>query len=60
MTPAQLKKYRAYRGWNRKQLAAHLTSLRYKVSPRTIEGWEQGRHAMPAFLELALPRKNIP
>lgn len=38
MTPRDIKRLRARRQWSVKDLAERLG-----VSPRTVEGWEQGR-----------------
>lgn len=49
MTTQQLKDYRAAHGLSRAKLAARLG-----VSPRTVEGWELGRRAIPRMVEILL------
>ena len=47
MTPKQIKQLRKSRGWTVRGLAGKIG-----VSPRTVEGWEQGRKPSPVAEKL--------
>jgi DNA-binding XRE family transcriptional regulator len=49
MSPDDLKEWRARLGLSQAGMAEAL-----RLSKRTYEAWEQGRFAIPAYLELAL------
>lgn len=49
MNPDELKAWRERLSLSQAKLAEALS-----ISKRTYEAWEQGRFAIPAFLELAL------
>jgi transcriptional regulator with XRE-family HTH domain len=49
MTPADLIKWRTDRGLSSEALATFLG-----VSRKTVSSWENGKHAIPSFLPLAL------
>jgi DNA-binding transcriptional regulator YiaG len=55
MTPRQIKQLRKSRGWTVRDLAE-----KTGVSPRTVEGWEQGRKPSAAALRLLKLLKKEP
>lgn len=55
MTPGELKAARLRLGLTQNSLAQALTALGRKTSPRTVEGWEQGR-SIPWEMDLALEK----
>jgi hypothetical protein len=55
MTAEELRQWRTKQRLSRTRLAAHLSPPHGKrLSFRVIEGWEQGRYAIPCFLWRAL------